>query len=72
MDKNKADIRPLFYELAIAFEKQFGVNIRRLDRMPQDQEITGVALEKMKAYVKRINQSVEEDYVDWCDFSPVP
>ena len=65
-DEAKKEIKPLFHEFAAEFEKQFGVDVQELNTIPQDKEITGVALKKLKAYVERINQSVEEDYIGWC------
>lgn len=72
-DEAKAEINPLFREFRTEFEKQFGVPIRRVDSIPQDQEITGDALVKLKAWVERINQRVDEDflgddYLFWCGF----
>ena len=51
-DEAKAEIGPLFREFAAEFEKQFGVDIQKVNTISQDLEITGPALEKLKAYIK--------------------
>jgi hypothetical protein len=71
-DEAKAEISPLFREFASEFEKQFGVDIQKSDTVPQDAEITGVALEKLRLYVERIDQSVSEDYRGWCGLRQLP
>lgn len=64
-------IKPLFEEFAIEFYKQFGDLVQFVDKMPQSREITGPALEKLKAWVEYISQYVEEDYIGWCGFRSV-
>jgi len=71
-DEAKAEIGPLFREFAAEFEKQFGVDIQKVNTISQDLEITGPALEKLKAYIKRISQSVSEDYISWCGLRLIP
>lgn len=65
------EIKPLFGEFAIAFYEQFGYLVQFVDEMPQNREITGPALEKLKAWVECISQYVEEDYIGWCGFRSV-
>ena len=72
-DEAAAEINPLFLKFKTEFEKQFGVDIQRVDTIPQNQEITGTTLEALRAWVQRINHTVDEDflgddYLFWCGF----
>lgn len=65
-------IRPSFLAFAAEFERQFGVNVQELDALPKGQEIRGEALEKLKAWVKRVKQFAGWDYGYWCGLKPYP
>ncbi len=65
-DEFRSETGPLFRSFADAFSEQFGASVQAVDSIPQDREITGTTLERLRGWVECVNRAVSEDYLAWC------